>query len=421
MGIGDFVPELHRLVSLVSAQAPSQPSGDDSRQLQHLARLREAGKISETITPLRLLVRRNPRNPSAHYDLGLTYRICNRLPEAIACFERAIALKPDYANAYYNLGLVLEQQGREANAAAAYRRAITAAPKLADAHSRLGILLGLQGNSAEAIECFRRAAAASSDLVTKRLAQARSLLPEEKFIEAEKSLRHAIAISPRNAEAHTVLGLAMHRAGRFAEAVLHSEQAIALGTADPSAYYFLSISKKITEADRPLIGQMLQQLDRADIASRTRMSLHFALGKAFDELAEYAQAMQHFDEANRLAGLDLAFDRDKFSAENDHLIARFTPDFFKTHAGLGANDELPILIVGMPRSGTTLVEQIISAHPMVGAGDELVFWNDAAPAFLQNETEGPEPADVGADRRRLLRPAAPDRGEIAARDRQNAG
>ena len=81
--------------------------------MQHLARLREAGRFSETIAPLRQLVRQNPRNPRAHYDLGVTYRICNQLPEAIACFERAITLKPDYANAYYNLGIVLEHQGRD--------------------------------------------------------------------------------------------------------------------------------------------------------------------------------------------------------------------------------------------------------------------------------------------------------------------
>ena len=72
---------------------------------------------------MRQLIRQNPTNPRVHYDLGVTYRLCNQLPEAIACFERAITLNPDYGNAYYNLGIVWEHQGREANAITAYRRA----------------------------------------------------------------------------------------------------------------------------------------------------------------------------------------------------------------------------------------------------------------------------------------------------------
>jgi Flp pilus assembly protein TadD len=409
--MADFAPDLHRVVSLVSAQARTQPSRDEDRQLQLLARLRQAGRFSETLAPLRQLIRQNPTNPRVHHDLGVTYRLCNQLPEAIACFERAITLKPDYGNAYYNLGIVLEHQGREANAITAYRRAAAVGPKLADAHSRLGVLLLSQGYPTQAAECFRRAAGASSDPIAKRLNQAKALLAAEEFTEAEKWLRRVIAISPRNSEAHRNLGIVFQNTGHFEDSVSHFEQAIAVDPNEASLYYSLCISKKITEADRPLIRQMLAQLERIDIGHRNRVGLHFALGKAFDELAEYEQAMQHFDEANRLAGLDLVFDRARFSAENDHLIARFTPDFFKTHAGLGANEELPILIVGMPRSGTTLVEQILSAHPMVGAGDELNFWHDAAPAFLPIETEVPSPAtleQIAADYFALLRRIAPN-------------
>jgi tetratricopeptide (TPR) repeat protein len=411
MGMAEFAPDLHRMVSLVSAQTRSRPSGNANQQLQLITRLREAGRFAETIAPLRQLVRQNPRNPQAHHDLGLTYRLCNQLPEAIACFERAIALKPDYGEAYYNLGIVLEDQGREANAIAVYRRAIAAAPKLADAHGRLAVLLVTQGYPAQAVECFRRAAAASSDPVAKRVNRANALLFAEEFPEAELWLRRAVAIAPGNPQIRRILGIVLQKTGHFAEAISHFEQAIALDPNEASAYYQLCVSKKITEVDRPLIGQMLAQLERADINHRNRMDLHFALGKAFDELAEYAQAMQHFDMANRLARVDLEFDRAKFSVENDHLIAHFTADFVREHAGFGAGDELPILIVGMPRSGTTLVEQILSGHPMIAAGDELVFWHNAAPIFLPNETEAPGPLTferIAADYCAVLRQIAPN-------------
>jgi Sulfotransferase family len=102
--------------------------------------------------------------------------------------------------------------------------------------------------------------------------------------------------------------------------------------------------------------------------------LHFAAGKLLDDLGEYAEAMQHYEEGNQIRGRYTAFDRAGFATDVDRLLHRYTPGFFAANREFGTDDETPLLIVGMPRSGTTLVEQILSRHPQIGGGGEQGFW-----------------------------------------------
>ena len=118
---------------------------------------------------------------------------------------------------------------------------------------------------------------------------------------------------------------------------------------------------------------MLEQPGRTDF---DRALLHFALGKMQDDLGEYARAILHYDQGNELERRKLVFDRGAFATEVDRLIESFTPARFDRHAAPGTASEVPVCIIGMPRSGTTLVEQIVSAHPAVAGGGELTFWND---------------------------------------------
>jgi hypothetical protein len=106
-----------------------------------------------------------------------------------------------------------------------------------------------------------------------------------------------------------------------------------------------------------------------------RLRLHLAIGKAAEDLGDYALAMQHFDAADAVRQGSASFDSAAFSIEIDRLIARCTPEWIARAPELGSHDATPVLIIGMPRSGTTLVEQIVSMHPEVGAGEELQFWN----------------------------------------------
>jgi hypothetical protein len=138
------------------------------------------------------------------------------------------------------------------------------------------------------------------------------------------------------------------------------------------------------------------------------MTLHFAAGKALDDLKDYAAAIQHFDAANRIRRKLAPFDPSSFARLVDRLIARFTPGLFASAAGAlegeGRDDETPVLVLGMPRSGTTLVERIVSSHPSVAGGGELAFWNERAPSLIDELAKA---GAARADYLRLLRTIGP--------------
>src|SRR5260370_19655180 len=126
---------------------------------------------------------------------------------------------------------------------------------------------------------------------------------------------------------------------------------------------------------------MLSALGEASLDDEDRLFLHYAIGKMLDDFGEDREAMRHFDQANGIRRRNASFDRELFSGHVDWVMRRFTPAYFAAHADFAVDDETPLLIVGMPRSGTTLVEQILSSHPQIAGGGELVFWTRRAASW----------------------------------------
>jgi tetratricopeptide (TPR) repeat protein len=357
----------------------AQPQSADARLL--LANfLRETGEFAGAVSLLQEALRLRPRDSALHSDLGLAYLCGHRVAEAIGCFERAVALDATFAIAHFNLACALERQRRTADAVAAYRRAIALAPDLVEAHSRLGNLLHTEGHRDEALACFRGATAASPDSTLGRLNRVKVLL-EEDSAEAETVLRNIISLDPRSSEANRLLGNRLRETGRFEDAVACLDRAIDLDPTQIPAYHDLVHCKKLGDPDRPLITRMLSRLRGNHLGDRERALLHFAIGKSLDDLGAYDEAIGHLDEANRLERLGLFFDREQFAAHIDRLIEIFTADLIARNSAIATAAETPLFIVGMPRSGTTLVEQIVSSHPKIRPGGELSFWTERGPAF----------------------------------------
>jgi tetratricopeptide (TPR) repeat protein len=358
-----------------------QPRSTDARLL--LANfLRETGDLAEALALLQEAIKLKPRDAALHSDLGLAYLSGHRVAEAIGCFERAAALDPEFAIAHFNLACAAEQEGRVTDAIAAYRRAIVLAPKLVEGHSRLGNLLHTLGRREEAVACFQGAAAAAPNTTLGRLNRVKALLEQERGAEAETGLRSIIALDPRCSEAYRLLGNNLRETGQFDEAAACLSKAVAVDPAQISAYHDLAHCKKLGEPDRPLIERMLARLEAGNLADHERALLHFALGKGLDDLGDWEAAIRHIDTANRLERRGMLFDREALAARCDGLVGTFTPELIARWRGAAADWETPILIVGMPRSGTTLIEQILSSHPEIGAGGELGFWNDRSPAII---------------------------------------
>jgi tetratricopeptide (TPR) repeat protein len=185
-----------------------------------------------------------------------------------------------------------------------------------------------------------------------------------------------------------MLGNVLNETGRFEEAIACFERAIELAPGEAIAYHRLLSSRKVGEAERPWIARIESRLQAADVPGEQGMLFHFAAGKAQDDLGEYEAAMRHFDAGNQLRRkMHAPLDRARVEEQMDRLIARFTRDFFASHAPLGSRDETPVLVLGLPRSGTTLIERIISSHPEVAGGGELDYWEEHGPAWVDAPDE----------------------------------
>ena len=350
---------------------------------KHLA----AREYEQAVAPLLRAAQLVPDSPSIFADLGRACLSTRRLPEAIHCLRRSIALRPDFAATHHDLGLALERAGDIEAALAAHRRAIELDPKLAPAHGRVGDLLMGRGKRDDAAAAYERAAAASRDTTLGRLCEAKALILRERPVEAQQRLRALIARDASSAEAHLVLGLVLNEAGSFDAAAASFERSIALSPLQATAHHGLVSSRRLTEADRHVVTRILSRLDGPPMSESQRMTLHFAAGKALDDLKDYAGAIRHFDAANEIRRRLSPFARVDFERLVDRLIARFTEDLFSSHAALGDGDETPVLVLGMPRSGTTLIERIVSSHPEVAGGGELVFWNEHASSWAEADVD----------------------------------
>src|SRR5580658_216728 len=393
------------------SQSPNPAKAQQVAPLLALAtQYLRAGRPADAIAPLHDAALLQPSNPIIQHDLGLACLEVDRVPDAIAAFERAVASNPSYADAYFRLGIALEKLGDIGGAIAAYDRATELQPSLTEAWFRAGALVYIMGHRDEAIGCFRRAAATGGNTGFGRLGKARALLTEDRNEEAELVLRKTLSLDPTNAMAHDLLGNLLSEFGRFDEARECFERAIEIAPLMAGSYYELVRCRPATSEDDGLLQRMEAALATPGLEAAQGLRLHLAIGKAADDLGDYAFAMRHFDAADTVRRGSTPFDSAAFSIEIDRLIARCTPEWIARAPELGNRDAKPVLIIGMPRSGTTLVEQIVSMHPEVGAGGELHFWNERGAAWRRSGAAGnkaPFLAKAAADYLGVLRAIAP--------------
>ncbi len=365
-----------------------------TRLLAQAAANLKAGETGLAIAPLRQAAALQPSNATVHHDLGLACLDSGRVPEAVAALQTAVGCDPHYARAWLRLGVAQERAGDAAAAVAAYHRATELLPSLAEAWFRAGALVFTLGHREQAVACFRRAASAAGRTAFGRLGAARALLAEERDAEAERVLRQSLALDPANPMALDLLGNLLADAGRFDAARDCFAGAVAHAPLMAGSYYDLVRCRKVTQAEAGLIAEMGAALDVPGLPADQRVRVHLALGKAQDDLGNPHAAMAHFDTAQDIRAAEVPFDAAAFDAQVDWLIACFTQELVAAPA-LGVADATPLLIVGMPRSGTPLAEQILSSHSEVAAAGELNFWNERGLAWASAGSAGLSPDFLG--------------------------
>ena len=301
--------------------------------------LKELGRLDEAKEGYNLAVALEPKNAKAHYNLGITLKELGRSEEAEVSFRQAILLKPDYAEALNNLGITLKELGRLEDAEAAYMQAIALKRGYADAHNNLGVVLKELG----------------------------------RFDEAVASCKQAIALKPHVAQSHKNLGALLKDLGKFDKAAASYRRAIELKPDYAEAHMHLASIKTFKEQDEQY-SKMLEIYYDKNICEEDRCQINFGLAKACEDLGSLEQAFAHYKAGNEQRKMLL-----KYNINQDiKLFSQIKSNYSKIDQISLASDKLsedimPVFIVGMPRSGTTLVEQIISSHSEITGAGELAY------------------------------------------------
>ncbi|HVE23022.1 MAG TPA: tetratricopeptide repeat protein [Acidocella sp.] len=298
---------------------------------------KELGRLDEAVTACNAAIRLKPGYARAHANLGSALQTLGRLDEAIAAYEHAISCNPDFAEAHANLGSALQALGRLDDAVTACCTAIRCNPDFATAHANLGNVLRELGRFDEALAAYERAASLPGPVAEQTLVNRAVLLMERgQADQAEALFEHAVKLFPRSASA-----------------------------------WFNRVDLVRSAADDPAIAAMQALLASGAVSPADQIMLHFALGKVFLDLGESDRAFVHFDRGNRMKRALIAYDADATGRWMAKIAEYFPAALLERLAGRGAASSRPIFVVGMPRSGTTLVEQILASHPDIHGAGEL--------------------------------------------------
>jgi tetratricopeptide (TPR) repeat protein len=344
-----------------------------------------------------------PADAEAHSNLGNALRTAGRAEDAAAAHRRALAIKPDYAEAHNNLGSALQDLGRNEEAAASYARAIELKPALTMAHVNLGGVLRDLGQPDAAEARFRQALALQPKAAEIHHNLAVVLKLQNRIAEAETSCRGALEQNPRLVPALVFLARLRAERGEFAEAQSLFERALSIDPESPQAWSGIPALRRMTRSDAAWIAAALPLADRCPVP-RQEVHLRYAIGKYFDDIMDFPQAFSHYRRANELTKSYAAkHDRAHLTRFVDRIIRRHDRAWIERMCKDSAPAGRPVFIVGMPRSGTTLAEQILASHPAVFGAGELPFWGiTLANSLADSRTEDAHPASLAHDYRRLL-------------------
>jgi tetratricopeptide (TPR) repeat protein len=356
---------------------PAQPGGNGQSGKQAAnpaaahndmgAEFEKMGRFEAAADCYRRAVGIAPDDPESMNNLGTVLAKMGRTEEARGCFEKVLALNPRHANALNNLGIVLAQLNHAEDAIVFYRRALAIRPDHANAYQNMGNAFVKLEQADKAAEAYRKCLEIVPRHYRVQYSLGNAYARMGKLEDAIACYETALEINPGFAEAHHGIGNALQQLGKIDEASKHFEKALILRPDFAPAYDALSRQKKIEDE-----GESAESLERLlgqqNLPTGERCAAHYALGRIYEDNGDFDKSFAHYSEGNAMMREE--FDLKKHALFVNELMNIFTPEFFKKMAPLGDPSKKPIFIVGMIRSGTTLVEQIISSHPQVfGAGE----------------------------------------------------
>jgi tetratricopeptide (TPR) repeat protein len=327
--------------------------------------------------PAEALTSTGPGGVADLLTAGWKLHQAGRLAEAEIWYRRVLAARPDHANALNLLGIVASQTGRHELAVELIRQAVQKNGQDASYFSNLGTAFFDHGKLDEAVGAYRQAIRVKPDYAEAYCNLGSALEQQGKFDEAIAAYRQAISIKPDYADAYSNLGVALEEQGKFNEARNALERAIELAPSRTVTYRLLGDVKRFAATDPHLAAMQKLARDMASLSAENQIDLHFALAKAYGDIGDHARSFRNLLQGNALkrqrVNYNEADTRDLFSRIQDV----FTLARMRGKRGFGDPSSKPVFIIGMPRSGTTLVEQILASHPRVYGAGELDYMANA--------------------------------------------
>lgn len=356
----------------VGVAADRLHSGATKHLMAQANRCMAQGDYSEAIGIYEELIRSAPRDAIALNNLGAALSKLGRYKDAEECFRRAVEQKPDYSDAYSNLGTVLRWRGFFAESLDLLRRAVKLNPKNADARVNLGMCLALANRTRDARAHFAK----------------------------------VLKAAPRNADALFGMALIDKSEGRFEASSVMLGRVLEARPDMPSAWASLASVRRMTSSDSLWQKKAEEIAAGGNIPPIEEAELRFAIGKYHDDLGNFSRAFESYQRANELLKtIADPYDRDSHKKFVDESIGLFGRDFAKEQGAHAS--EVPVLVVGMPRSGTSLVEQIIASHPAAKGAGEVDFWSQVmhreASALKEGGLDEARRTNVADEYLRILR------------------
>ena len=398
----------------------------------------DQGKFEEALALYERAIALQDDFTHAHSNRGNVLQRLKRFTEAEVSYRRAIELQPSFADAWNNLGTCLRELKRLDEAETVYRKALELGPNNPDTLDNLALAVKDLDRLEEAADLLRRALVIESRSDKFHLHYGSVLLDQHKIEEAAAAIERALALNPTNhdainlmgrvafergdlhaahahyrraltlkpdlADAYNNMGNVLKELGQLAEAESAYLEAIRLDPNITGVYVNFADSKKFLPGDPHLAAMEALAAKSEGLSKTDRMQLDFALGKAHADLKDYRRAFKHLLAGNAAKRATISYDEKSVFDLFDRIEAVFTREMIAAKSGGGDHSQLPIFVLGMPRSGTTLIEQIIASHPMVHGAGELQTLNDVVLAVRGPDGSTiPYPAFVPTINKKALR------------------
>jgi tetratricopeptide (TPR) repeat protein len=314
----------------------------------------------------------NPSYAEAYNNLGSVLRDLERPADAEPAYKRAIALRPNYLEARNNLILAYKDMKDYDAAIAAGQEALRLQPQNADALAYLGSIYVDQKKLDQAFALLRRSLALNPNKAETHNMLGRAFFDANQPEKAIECYGKSISLKPDLADPYNNLGNALKEMGKFDEAMDAFNKALELQPDLVGAYVNLVDAKKFSSNDDPhLVAMEAFDAKIETLPEERQQHLHFGLAKAYDDLKRYDEAFTHLLKGNAIKRKTVDYDEQLVLAYFERVKSVLTADVVRQQSGAGFGSNQPIFVMGMPRSGTTLIEQILASHPAVKGAGEL--------------------------------------------------